>query len=114
MDLFQAKLLHVGRLPPDPLWQLPAHSHPYDELIVIIGGTLPVRLNGTELHARCGELLLYPANVSHAEVSDARRPCETYFLSLEWPQRPPSLPLHQTDRHGRITHLVSWLYEERE
>jgi AraC-like DNA-binding protein len=108
------RFLNIGRVDPDPNWQMATHSHRFHQLIVILAGTLHVTIRGQTLPANAGELLWYPAGVPHQEQSDRRKPCETLFLSWEGVNAPDDgLPLHQPDTQGRVTELSRWLLAER-
>jgi uncharacterized cupin superfamily protein len=45
--------------------EVPPHSHPYDQLALILTGTLELNLDGDRYTVRAGELLYIPARVAH-------------------------------------------------
>ena len=45
--------------------EVPPHSHPYDQLALILAGTLELNLEGDKYTVRAGELLYIPARVPH-------------------------------------------------
>jgi quercetin dioxygenase-like cupin family protein len=45
--------------------EVPPHSHPYDQLALILAGTLELNLDGDTYTVRAGELLYIPARVPH-------------------------------------------------
>ena len=45
--------------------EVPPHSHPYDQLALILAGTLELNLDGDRYTVRAGELLYIPAGVAH-------------------------------------------------
>jgi quercetin dioxygenase-like cupin family protein len=45
--------------------EVPPHSHPYDQLALILAGTLELDLDGDTYTVGAGELLYIPANVPH-------------------------------------------------
>jgi quercetin dioxygenase-like cupin family protein len=45
--------------------EVPPHSHPYDQLALILAGTLELNLDGDMYTVRAGELLYIPARVPH-------------------------------------------------
>jgi quercetin dioxygenase-like cupin family protein len=46
--------------------EVPAHEHPYDQLALILAGTLELELAGAKYRVGAGELLYIPAGVPHA------------------------------------------------
>ena len=46
--------------------EVPPHSHPYDQLALILEGTLELDLDGDKFTVAAGELLYIPAGVPHA------------------------------------------------
>jgi mannose-6-phosphate isomerase-like protein (cupin superfamily) len=44
---------------------VPPHSHPYDQLALILAGALELDLDGDKYTVRAGELLYIPAGVPH-------------------------------------------------
>jgi quercetin dioxygenase-like cupin family protein len=46
--------------------QLSAHTAPFDAMVHIIEGTAEIVIDGTSTHVQQGEVILMPANVSHA------------------------------------------------
>jgi quercetin dioxygenase-like cupin family protein len=45
--------------------EVPPHSHPHDQLALILAGTLELDLDGDTYTVRAGELLYIPARVPH-------------------------------------------------
>jgi mannose-6-phosphate isomerase-like protein (cupin superfamily) len=45
--------------------EVPPHSHPYDQLALILAGTLELDLDGDRYTVGAGELLYIPAGVPH-------------------------------------------------
>ena len=45
--------------------KVPPHSHPYDQLALILAGALELNLDGDTYTVRAGELLYIPAGVPH-------------------------------------------------
>ena len=45
--------------------EVPPHSHPHDQLALILAGTLELDLDGDKYTVGAGELLYIPAGVSH-------------------------------------------------
>jgi quercetin dioxygenase-like cupin family protein len=46
--------------------EVPPHSHPYDQLALILSGTLELDLDGDKYTVGSGELLYIPAGTPHA------------------------------------------------
>ena len=90
------------------------HSHPFHELIIVLGGQISVEIQSQTRHAQPGELLWYPAGTAHREWTQATAPAETLFISWRWRELPEHWPLQQTDTHGRITPMARWLFADRE
>jgi len=106
------RLVYVGRVAPDPKWQMLAHSHRHDEVIVLLRGRLQATVDATPYVARAGEILLYPAGSVHAEKSDPQDPLESLYLGLHT-QEPFALPRLLPDTEGRIRQLAYWIYQDR-
>jgi quercetin dioxygenase-like cupin family protein len=45
--------------------EVPPHSHPYDQLALILAGTLELELDGEKQTVAAGELMYIPAGVPH-------------------------------------------------
>jgi AraC-like DNA-binding protein len=90
------------------------HRHDdFHELIVVVSGVLEVMIEGQQLMGRRGDVLYYPLGTWHAERAVGTRPLETLFLAWQWHASEPggALPLHATDRSGRVQRLVYWMQE---
>ena len=107
-----ARFLYAGSVAPDPKWRMGAHSHPHDELIVVLGGCLRLRMGNRSLVARTGDILLYPSGVVHAEATDPANPLDSLFLGLVAPGV-RTLPTKLHDDSGRVRQIAHWLYEDR-
>lgn len=113
MNFANIQLLGAGRVAADPRWKMPPHLHPFHELIVLVQGKMEVKSGGQTIEASTGDVLLYPAQVLHAETSDAAAPVETLFLSFRRPMLPLKAVARTQDRSGRIRQMIRWLYEDR-
>jgi AraC-like DNA-binding protein/uncharacterized cupin superfamily protein len=110
----RATLHHLGRVAPQADWHMDRHVHrDFHELIVVVGGALAVRMRGQTRRALRGDVLTYPVDVWHAERAVGEEPLETLFLAWTWRDAGthPSLPLHATDRSGRVQRLIYWMHE---
>ena len=93
---------------------MPRHKHDeFHELIVVVDGTLEVRIRGQDLVGQRGDVLTYPCSVWHAERAVGGAPLETFFLAWQWraPIDGATWPLHATDRSGRVQMLIRWMYD---
>jgi AraC-like DNA-binding protein/uncharacterized RmlC-like cupin family protein len=110
----RAVLTHFGRVSPQVKWHMPRHAHDdFNELIMVVSGTLEVRIQGQRIQGQPGDLLTYPQSVWHAERAVGEEPLETLFLAWQW-RRPDAgipWPLHATDRSGRSRRLIYWMHE---
>ena len=113
MHITRIHLLSIGHVAPDPQWKMPPHGHPFSELIVLIRGRMRVESLGMTLNATMGDVLLYPARVSHAEWSDATALVETIFFSFTVAGLSKRDLIKTHDHDGRILQMSRWLYEER-
>ena len=50
----------------DPGYTAPAHTHPGEEIIYVLEGTLEYRIDGKPVVAKAGDVLLVPAGVVHS------------------------------------------------
>jgi AraC-like DNA-binding protein len=106
-------LLYTGSVAPDPRWRMMPHSHPYDEVIVVLGGCVRVHMRGQTFVGRTGDILLYPAGCIHEEISDSKNPLDSIFMGLESPEV-RQLPTMLHDDTGRVRQLAHWIYEDRQ
>ncbi len=88
------------------------HSHPFDELIIMLKGRMSVHIDGRVEQVQAGDVLLYIAGTIHEEISDKEDPVESLFLSIstgmfvgaDW---------RLQDREGRVRQLGAWIYADR-
>jgi AraC-like DNA-binding protein len=113
MTLGDPRVLHSGRLSPDPRWRMASHSHDHHELIVILRGSMQVNGPGLDASCREGDVLLYPAGVAHAERSDAVDPVESVFIAFRASGFDSDDILRGADRRGRIREMARWLHADR-
>jgi len=113
MPLPAPRVLHSGRLLPDPRWRMAMHSHDHHELIVILRGTMHVSGAGLDADCREGDVLLYPAGVAHAEHSDPPDPVESVFVSFRSDAIGAREIARTRDRRGRIREMARWLHADR-
>ncbi|MBN1675854.1 MAG: helix-turn-helix domain-containing protein [Kiritimatiellae bacterium] len=109
-----ARFLGIGRHEPRLPWHMAAHSHPFQQMIVVMRGGQKAALCGRTLAATEGGLLFYPANRAHEEWTEPGQTLLSFFVDFEWELCPPDVPLHVADTDSRIRVLAGWLYRERE
>ncbi len=59
--------------------------------------------------AHVGDVLFYPAGLTHHESSHGNALLEFYCLQFEWADCPSDMPNVIADRQGRVLELVRWL-----
>ena len=69
------------------------HRHPYDELFIVQDGEATFTLDGEQLQARAGDIVIARANQPHAFVNSGTE------------------PLRQIDIHLSATFSTEWLHE---
>ena len=88
------------------------HSHPFDELIIILKGRMTVHIEGRTELVQAGDVLLYLAGKIHEEISDEKDPVESLFLGISHgPSR--DVPWRLQDREGRVRQIGSWIYADQ-
>ncbi|MBK8479719.1 MAG: cupin domain-containing protein [Proteobacteria bacterium] len=63
--------------------ELSEHSAPFDAYVLVLEGSMELKIGGTPLTARMGEAVLMPANVPHA--LQARERCKMLLTMLRDP-----------------------------
>ena len=111
--LSRARLLGLGHIATEASWQMKAHFHPFHELIVLVRGGMTVHAAGEEIRARAGDVLLYPARVSHQETTDPADPGESLFLAFRLPRVSDTAIVRVHDARGRIRQMIQWLHEDQ-
>ncbi|MDR1145343.1 MAG: AraC family transcriptional regulator [Verrucomicrobiales bacterium] len=109
------RLWYCGEIARNPRWRMAPHRHAnHHELIVVLDGEMLLRTAGGELVARAGDVLCYPAGLTHEEISQPRDPVRTLFIAFSSRSAAPlSLPLRATDADGRVKQLAWWLVQDR-
>ncbi len=104
---------HIGVNRPGGAWHLPAQTHPYHELVVVMRGRQWVRVtSAAPFDATAGDVVLFPRGCAHEEGCDATDGLETFFIHVTgvdlgaWPRK-----IH--DAEGRIRQLAGWMHVEQ-
>lgn len=73
--IFQAEGLTPTEeiLPPKTV--IPDHRHPFDEVRMVVSGTLFMNISGNQLLLRSGDRIDIPANTRHSKSSEGGEPC---------------------------------------
>lgn len=106
-------ILSCGEIPPDPLWRMRPHLHPFHELIAIRSGSMLLKTKHGDLIARAGDILFYEAGLVHEELSVPEDPVSTIFFSFSSDQILPTLPLHIEDSGQRVLELLGWMLRDQ-
>ncbi|MDD5687369.1 MAG: AraC family transcriptional regulator [Elusimicrobia bacterium] len=106
------KLIYVGCIDPYPDRKIQKHYHPFHEMVVLIKGSICVKISKKDIHASPGDVLLYPAGLNHRERLTSTTPAE--IIVFAWKEkRKLEVPILTHDISKRIRLLAKWAYEER-
>ncbi len=94
-------------------WHLPAHSHKFHEIIVVLEGKLKVVLAGEKIEVGEGEVLLYRKGATHEETTVKGSPFHSIFFCFELSGLLPSIPDKTFDVDGRVRQIAYWIVENR-
>ncbi len=109
------EFLGGGEVRPDPGWHMPPHSHQVHELIVVLAGRMRLEMDGQNLLAEAGDLLLYRAGRVHRETSDKKEPVSTFYLVFEAEEGALAhLALRLRDADGRVRQMAAWLVRDHQ
>ncbi|MDD5687306.1 MAG: AraC family transcriptional regulator [Elusimicrobia bacterium] len=110
-----SELLYVGRTEPYSKWKMPSHSHPFNEMIVVINGEMSVLIANQNIIAKAGDVLFYQAGAAHKEKSNEKNPAETIYFGWKQDNKEKmEFPILLHDTNGRMRLLSKWLLEERQ
>ncbi|MBN2301366.1 MAG: helix-turn-helix transcriptional regulator [Lentisphaerae bacterium] len=113
MSIESLRFLAIGSHEPALPWHMGAHVHTSHELIFILSGGQHTLLANREYFATEGDILIYPAGLSHEESSDTAG-FRSVFMTFEWTRLPPEIPLLIPDKRGRVRMLMTWMLEDRD
>jgi quercetin dioxygenase-like cupin family protein len=54
---------------------IPDHRHPFDEIRIVVRGSMIMNVAGTQLMLREGDRIEIPAHTKHAKKNDSGEPC---------------------------------------
>jgi AraC-like DNA-binding protein len=89
-----------------------AHRHTFHELILVQAGGIQVEGGGRVVIGMTGDVLLYPAGLSHAERSDPRHPVETRYVAFAGGNAGGDELTKMHDARGRIRQMMQWIVED--
>ena len=104
------ELISIGFYKPDPIWALPSHKHPINEMIVVLRGSFIVEIAGQKINAATGDVLIYPEKQAHREYSNQNNPVET--ICFAFGGNVGDIALKTSDIKGRIRVMADWMYQE--
>jgi AraC-like DNA-binding protein len=95
-------------------WHMPEHSHAdFNELILVVDGTIEVLARGERLVGTPGSVLVYPRHLPHTEHADGGARLTTLYIT--WHDPPgaaaPTWPALVHDTTGRMQGLIRWMFE---
>lgn len=104
----------AGRVAPMVGWKLGDHSHvDFNEMILVLSGTIETHIAGRVLVGRKGDILLYPRGQVHRERAAGEEPLETLYFA--WADAPAlsaaRWPLMGFDHENRIEYLARWMLD---
>lgn len=93
--------------------EAPVHTHPCYELIYFLEGKGHINTQGMTFHPRLYNLVLFPPNIEHSEITDRLYPDEIIMIGANVRTRFKLLkPFQVTDWNGNIRWLFEHIYEE--
>lgn len=76
------RLLYAGKLDKKHGWQEEAHSHDFCEVMYVADGIGTITVGSAPRTVRKGDIIIYNANLVHAEESSSDKPMALYFMGL--------------------------------
>jgi len=73
--IFELEGLHFNEETLNPGTVLQDHRHPFDEIRMVVSGTLFLNVSGNQLLLRPGDRIEIPANTRHSKKVDGTNPC---------------------------------------
>jgi AraC-like DNA-binding protein len=102
------KFCHIGRIDPNPRWEMKRHRDEFNEIIIVIKGGMTILGQGSvEFTARPGDIFFYPANYWHEEHADPQNPSEHLYAAF-YGEFDKTICVVR-DRDQRIRTIAEWL-----
>jgi AraC-like DNA-binding protein len=99
---------HIGRIDPDPAWEMKRHKGAFNELIVVLNGSMKIiGQDSEEFITRPGDVFFYPADYWHEEHADAKNPTEHLYVAF-YGEFDKTIRVVR-DRDQRIRTIAEWL-----
>ena len=95
------RLLYSGILKKMKNWHDNTHTHDFVEIIFVVDGKGQVALNDAIKIISKGDIIIYNADLRHAERSDSKDPLSLYFIALDKLEI-TDLPPNHTLREGYV------------
>lgn len=113
MPALHHRTRHIARLDFTRGWAMAAHSHGFQELVLVVAGEIETTMNGTVTVAGPGMVKFHPQHLPHTERALGTRP--PTLLCLCWDADADGgcagWPHLAADRTGRIRMLMEWMIE---
>ncbi|MDD5686206.1 MAG: AraC family transcriptional regulator [Elusimicrobia bacterium] len=94
----------------DPYREVEKHYHSFNELVIIIKGSLRVEISKKTFHANPGDILFYRERVAHKEVIESSG--QVGLIAVLWRKiGQADLPILTYDKNKKIRFLAQWLCE---
>jgi AraC-like DNA-binding protein len=107
-----ANYIYCGKISATSEWRMKKHFHQeHHEIIVVLKGVIVTEICGQKIRGSAGDVLFYPAGISHEENADENLPLETYYFGIATQGKPEDCknigPVF--DRYGRLRFLAQWM-----
>lgn len=73
--IFEAEGLAPREEVLDPKTMIPDHRHPFDEVRIVVSGSLFMNISGNQILLRAGDRIDIPANTRHSKSVEGDAPC---------------------------------------
>jgi quercetin dioxygenase-like cupin family protein len=73
--IFEAEGLNPAEEVFAPKTVIPDHRHPFDEVRMVISGTLFMNISGNQILLRAGDRIDIPGNTRHSKSTEGADPC---------------------------------------
>jgi quercetin dioxygenase-like cupin family protein len=79
--IFEAEGLSPAEEVLDPKVVIPDHRHPFDEIRIVMSGTLFMNISGNQILLRAGDRIDIPANTRHSKSTQGEQSCVCIIAS---------------------------------